>query len=116
MSGRRLKRDLSSIGARLEAERKSLGLTQDAAADMCGYRGRTWSGWEANTSFPPADALVSFSAAGADVLFILTGRRELGEPTTPQAYAGVTVRRAMAKLPPLLRRRLLLDLLAEEVL
>lgn len=135
--------DLGTIAGRLKAERCRLGLSQTAAASPAGKVKGTWIGWEKGSSFPTADALASFAEAGADVLFIVTGRHEsfvagldraadeldpAAEHPVPASLAdtratvapvsrpiGSIVRTALAQLAPAERHRLLLDLLAEEL-
>ncbi len=62
------------IGARLQAERKRLGLNQDQFGDAVGVSKRTQAAYEAGTTDPTS--LYLFSAAsklGVDVLFVVTG-------------------------------------------
>lgn len=82
------------ISARLQQERKRLGLTQDATAAALGVTKRSVINWEGGSALPGAEALAAYAAAGADVLYILTGQRSQPVPPT-------------ATLPP--RQRALLD-------
>jgi transcriptional regulator with XRE-family HTH domain len=69
------------IGARLREERERLGLSQtDAAsiAESAGAPGATRQSqalYEKGKRMPDAAYLASIAAAGADVLYILTGQR-----------------------------------------
>lgn len=71
------------IATRLLEERKRLGLTQPEMADRVGATKRSVINWETGASSPGADALANYAAAGADVLYILTGQRS--QPVAPQA-------------------------------
>lgn len=71
------------IPARLLEERKRLCLTQSELADRVGTTKRSVINWESGASNPAADALAQYAAAGADVLYILTGQRSA--PVAPQA-------------------------------
>jgi len=63
------------ISDRLQEERKRLGLTQEAAAEKLGATKRSVINWEGGASLPGAEVLAGYAAAGADVLYILTGVR-----------------------------------------
>lgn len=62
--------------SRMHDERKRLGLSQAAAADMCEVSRVVWGKYERGQAVPGADVLMKFAAAGADVGFILTGEGE----------------------------------------
>lgn len=115
MSARQSNPDCSTIGGRLKGERERLGLSQPRFAQLAGVTKGALIKWEGGRSFPNAQALAIYAQAGADVLFIITGRREPIGPATPQALAGGAVRQALAMLDPADRHRLLLDLLAGEL-
>lgn len=61
---------------RLLEERKRLGLSQADAAAACGVSREMWGKYERGAASPGCDVLAAFSDTGADVLYILTGRRE----------------------------------------
>jgi len=61
---------------RLLEERKRLGLSQADAAAACGVSREMWGKYERGAASPGCDVMAAFSATGADVLYILTGRRE----------------------------------------
>lgn len=60
---------------RLIEERKRLKLTQDQMAETGGVAKRTYCNYEAGLRAPDAEYLSAIAAAGADVLYILTGVR-----------------------------------------
>lgn len=64
---------LEEIGARLQAERKRLDLTQDQMAALVGVSKRTLASYEGGTREPGAALLNLASGAGVDVLYVLTG-------------------------------------------
>lgn len=116
MSGPRRPADLSTIGGRLKSERERLCLSQPAMAALAGLSRGAQVKWERGSATPNADALAAFAEAGADILYIVTGRHAAAEmPPAQEALAGVTVRQALAMLDPVDRHRLLLDLLAGEL-
>lgn len=83
-----------SIFERLKRERERLALTQPRLAELAGVGKTTVINWEKGASAPDAIQLAAIAAAGADVLYILTGQRS--QAATPQA-----------ELPP--RERALLE-------
>lgn len=101
--------DLGTIAGRLRFERMRLGHSREVFAALAGVSKGSVANWEKYGAFPNAASLLAFANAGADVLFIVTGRREGGD------LAGKTVRQALALLDASDRHRLLLDLLAEEL-
>ncbi len=66
------------ISDRLQEERKRLGMTQEAAAEKLGATKRSVINWEGGAALPGAEVLARYAAAGADVLYILTGQRSGG--------------------------------------
>lgn len=67
--------DICVIGQRLKEERERLGYNQTDFAALAGAAKRTQIDWEKGVSSPTAEQLAAFAAAGADVLYILTGQR-----------------------------------------
>src|ERR1035437_7192101 len=63
------------IGERLAKERLRLGLTQSEFSGVIGLSRNSVTQYEAGNHQPGAEALVGVHAAGADVLYILTGLR-----------------------------------------
>jgi len=59
---------------RIRDERERLGLSQQKAADAAGIRREMWARYEAGAE-PGAKALAGMASAGADVLYILSGKR-----------------------------------------
>lgn len=64
---------LEEIGARLQAERKRLDLTQDQMAALVGVSKRTLASYEGGTREAGAALLNLAAGAGVDVLYVLTG-------------------------------------------
>ena len=65
-----------SIGARLRDERVRLGKNQTEFAALAGASKGAQVNWEKDVASPNAAALNAFAEAGADVLYVLTGRRQ----------------------------------------
>ena len=75
------------ISTRLQEERKRLGLTQEAVAAQLGATTRSVINWEGGAALPGAEVLARYAAAGADVLYILTGQRAGGASAPPPPRA-----------------------------
>ncbi len=73
-------------GARIQEERKRLGWSQQAAAEAAGIRREMWARYEGGSE-PGAKALAGMAAAGADVVYILTGQRAGGAGAAAPALA-----------------------------
>jgi transcriptional regulator with XRE-family HTH domain len=71
------------IGLRLREVREELGLTQPAMAALAGLKKQAQLRYESDERRPDADYLAAIAAAGADVLYILTGQRN--QPISPKA-------------------------------
>lgn len=69
-----------SVGARIREERLRLGLSQPAFAGLAGSTKSALVKWEKDDASPNAKALTVWANAGADVLYILTGRRADSRP------------------------------------
>ena len=104
--------DLRTIGGRLRAERMRMGFTQTAFADIAGASKRALFTWEKDAASPNANALAAFDAAGADTLFILTGRS--ATPPASELDEGA-IRAALSALEAVDRQWLLLSLVALEM-
>ena len=63
------------ISDRLKEERERLGLTQTDMGKLGGAGKTTVIAWERGTAYPNAAYLAAIAAAGADVLYIVTGVR-----------------------------------------
>ena len=68
---------------RLKAERKRLGLRQAEIADLCGITRETWGQYERGLTVPGGNALACFAANGADIQYILTGKRSYADALAP---------------------------------
>lgn len=79
-----------SIGDRLREERERLGYSQASFAALDSKSKRSQLDWEAGVAAPNAKYLEAIAEAGADVNYILTGRR-VAYPNAPQATV-LTVR------------------------
>lgn len=66
---------IQQIGLRLEQERERLGLTQADLARRALVSPNTQVKYEGATTYPDAVYLAKFAHLGADVLYIVTGRR-----------------------------------------
>lgn len=64
-----------TIEKRLKEERERLGLSQPGFGELTGVVKQTVIQWEKGASAPNAGQLAAIAAAGADVLYILTGQR-----------------------------------------
>ncbi|RTV91056.1 XRE family transcriptional regulator [Pseudomonas aeruginosa] len=67
------------IGARLQAERKRIGLNQDEFAQHLGVAKRTIAGYEGGGGDIGASVLAVAAELGVDVLYVITGRRTPAE-------------------------------------
>ena len=65
----------SAAGARLREERTRLGLNQEQFAALAGIQFVAQSNYETGKRSPDLDYLMAIAAAGADVLYIVTGAR-----------------------------------------
>lgn len=65
-----------SVGLRLKEERKRLGLTQEAMGVACGVSKRTQIFYETDSVGASAAYLAAAHDLGADVTYLLTGKRE----------------------------------------
>lgn len=75
------------IADRIKEERERLGLSQAAFGQIGGVAKNTVFAWENGSTAPNAVFLEAASNAGADVLYIVTGRREKAAgPPAPNKY------------------------------
>lgn len=63
-----------TVGARLKEERQRLGLSQQRMAGVAGVSKNTAINWEKGDTSPTASALLALADAGADAVYILTGK------------------------------------------
>ncbi|WP_171052544.1 XRE family transcriptional regulator [Ruegeria sediminis] len=66
---------MGTVGARLKEERERLGLSQIAFADLGGVKKHAQINYESDRRKPDSSYLSLISKEGADVLYILTGKR-----------------------------------------
>lgn len=71
------------IGTRLREERERLGMTQEGFGQAGGVLKRALIRYEKGERMPDATFLAAIAAAGADVLYILTGQRTEGTASDP---------------------------------
>lgn len=71
------------IGIRLREERERLGMTQEGLGQAGGVLKRALIRYEKGERMPDAAFLAAIAAAGADVLYILTGQRTEGVASDP---------------------------------
>lgn len=74
---------VTNQGERLRAERKRLGYAQDAFGGLAGVTKQAVINYEKGERSPDGRFFAAIAAAGADVLYILTGQRS--KAVTPQA-------------------------------
>lgn len=82
-----------SIGTRLRSERERLGMNQTEFSAVAKVVRRTQSSYETDERSPDAAYLAAIAEAGADVLYILTGRPA---PVPEDAIAAALSDRARA--------------------
>lgn len=78
-TGMREKPTKSTFGSRLKEERERFGYTQEEAAEVALVRREIWCKYEADKVDPGSKVLQRFGEHGADVLYILTGKKEKSE-------------------------------------
>lgn len=66
-----------SIGERLKSERERLGYSQTDFASIGGASKGSQISWEKGPTTPNAAFLAAVSEIGADILYVVTGRREV---------------------------------------
>ena len=67
--------EIFSIGERLRGERDRLSLSQADLGEIMGVDRKVVRHYEENKTSPRADQLVAFMRHGADLWFVLTGKR-----------------------------------------
>lgn len=86
--------DRINISMRLKEERQRLELSQVEMAELGDISTRTQAAWEKGEQSPSADYLARVAAKGADVLYVITGRRE--QPLTAEALSTAQVEELQA--------------------
>lgn len=89
-----------SIGERIRSERERLDYTQPEFAALAGSAKRSQVGWEQNRTLPNAAALAAWQGAGADVVYILTGRYSGEIDTGMFSLCDSALRKAYRELRP----------------
>ncbi|AXI82847.1 helix-turn-helix transcriptional regulator [Xylella taiwanensis] len=74
----------SEIGARLQRERKRLGMNQNQLAEVASVKRNAQSHYEKGERFPDANYLAAVAQAGVDVGYVLTGIPSSVSEFTPQ--------------------------------
>lgn len=87
--------NLSLIGTRLLGERKRLRLSQQEAADIAGVTREHWGRCERGAAIPGGEVLAAFGLAGADVGFVLTGRRAAEVESTSAVIDPAVIQQAV---------------------
>lgn len=83
-----------SVGSRLREERERLGLNQEAFARLTPIGTRqSQSNYEKDASSPDAKYFAAIAAAGADVLYIITGERRSSSSSV--SFQPLVLRRAI---------------------
>ncbi|MDO8908895.1 MAG: helix-turn-helix transcriptional regulator [Pseudohongiella sp.] len=77
---------MSGIGERLREERKAMNLSQAEFGELGGVKANAQGQYEKGDRFPTADYMAAISAAGVDVLYVITGHR------TPRHQEALSVR------------------------
>jgi transcriptional regulator with XRE-family HTH domain len=85
---------LNTFPNRLREERQRLGLNQTEFAEIAGVQKRAQVNYEAGERAPDTNYMTAIAAAGADVLYILTGERS--QPVAPTAELPPRVRALVA--------------------
>jgi transcriptional regulator with XRE-family HTH domain len=75
---------MPSLGDRLKKERERLGLSQPAFAEIAETTKQTVFSWETGKTAPSGFQLASLAAAGVDTLYVLTGKRNVGDLTSEE--------------------------------
>lgn len=87
------------IGARLQAERKRLGLNQEQFAEVMGVSKRTQAAYEGGNSEPGTVYLNKGAAVGLDVLYVVTGERKPAQTDSLTEEENTLVQRYRAMTP-----------------
>lgn len=101
---------MDTIGSRLREEREKLGMNQTDFAAVGGVQKRAQVNYEAGERMPDAVYLAAVAERGADVLYVLTGRRPV---TYPAHGHGATVTPIGATESGLLTRDQVLTIVLE---
>ncbi|WP_418648871.1 helix-turn-helix domain-containing protein [Thauera butanivorans] len=72
-----------NVGERLREERERMGLSQEAMGAIGGVKKLAQFNYEKGERAPDSTYLAAIAAAGADVLYVLTGQRSGDAPAVP---------------------------------
>lgn len=88
-------------GERLKAERKRIGLSQEAFGGACGVKKNAQNSYEAGKRAPDMAYLAAAARLGVDVMFVITGQSNASGPVEQQL-----VERFLAASPEIQRAAL----------
>ena len=94
---------MDTLGSRLRSERKKIGLSQTAFAELAGLRKQSQVHYETGKRYPDGNYLSAIAKHGVDVLYVLTGRRETGNANFAPKKAP-TIRELRRKYRPVAPR------------
>jgi len=107
---------LPEISKRLHEERKRLRLSQEKFAALGGVHRRTQTGYEKGNRNPDAAYLSAIAAAGADVLYIITGiRATITKTPEPEITSDERELLALYRAAPLLSKMNIVKRLQEQL-
>lgn len=89
------------IGERIREERERLGLSQADFAALAGAHRKSQGNYESGDRYPDAAYLAAIAEAGADVGYIVTGKRDGPPRAVLKAEEQLLVERYRASPPPL---------------
>ena len=76
---------MPDIAIRLKETREKLGLSQQALAEHCGITARSQRNYESGERLPDAAYLAELLTLGADLAYVLTGKRDPSVPALDAA-------------------------------
>lgn len=107
----------SLLGGRFAAERQRLGLLQSQLAEACGVSREMIGRYERGKAVPGGEVLFSFAELGADVQYVLTGRRcGESEPAHPVDEATLAIEALLILEEELARAGVVMDRKARAML
>lgn len=90
---------IEELGARLREERRSIGLDQRAFAELAGVNKNTQLAYEQGKTAPDANYLMRIAEHGADIGYILTGKRGEHSFSVGDAAGDAAERLGLAMIP-----------------
>jgi transcriptional regulator with XRE-family HTH domain len=95
---------MGDFSSRLREERKRLGLSQEALAELGGVKLNAQSNYETGKRAPDSDYLARVAAHGVDVAYLFSGQRmpvaraaSANDEQSPSTGSGDTVMRAVTR-------------------